>query len=143
MQLDDLTSQLSVLLTAMAAHEMHRGHSIHYDGAPLHADEVGDLILPSVICRAQRIAEDVEFGSWGYRFVIVRESPGAFPLAMQREGTPHRFLEVAPFVAMVFETQVMSCRRDVARFFESAARIIRPSFTLEGDTDHGELVSRL
>lgn len=137
---DDLTNQLSVLLTAMADCEIRRGRSIHYDGAPLHADEVADLMLPSVICRAQRMAEDVEFGSWGYRFAIVRESPGAFPLVMQREGSLHRFLEVAPFVAMVFETQVMSCN-DLARFFESAARVIRPRFSLDDDSNYSELAS--
>ncbi|MDB6007895.1 MAG: hypothetical protein JWL65_145 [Gammaproteobacteria bacterium] len=141
MRADNLTMQLHTLLAALAGYEIRRGCSLNYDGAPLHADEVADLMLPSVICRAQRMAEEVEFGSWGYRFAIVRESPGAFPLVMQREGSLHRFLEVAPFVATVFETQVMSCHNDLARFFENVARIIRPRFSLDDDSNHSELAS--
>jgi hypothetical protein len=141
MQLDELTHQLSVLLTALADYEIRRGRPIHYDGATLHADEVADLMLPSVICRAQHMAEELELGSWGYRFAIVRESPGALPLAMQRERSLHRFLEVAPFVAMIFETHVVSCHKDLARFFESAVRLIRPQFSLDDDSNHSELAS--
>lgn len=127
----------------MADREIRRGHPIHYDGGTLHADEVADLMLPSVLCRAQHLAEELAFGSWGYRFAIVRESPGALPLVMQRERSLHRFLEVAPFVATVFETQVMSCHKDLARFFESAVRLIRPQFSLNDDSNHSELAVEL
>ena len=41
----------------------------------------------------------------------------------------------------VFEGEVMDCRRDLARLFESAARLVQADFSLDRDTNYGELAA--
>jgi hypothetical protein len=136
---DDLMGQLKRLLTGLVDQEIRAGNEFMYDGAELHADEVADLMLPSVVCISQGLSERVGIGAFGYRFSLGEAGNGAFPLVMEQVGEPKLFLEVAPFVAEVFEGEVMDCRLDLARLFEAAAKSLHPNFDLDRDSNYGDL----
>lgn len=138
---DDLTDQITRLVTGLVDLEILTGKEFVYDGAALHADEVADLMLPSVMCIAQDVAGRLGMGDFGYTFAIGAPESVGFPLVMaQRAQAPKRFLEVAPFVAEVFDGKVMDCRDDLAKLFESAARVVRADFCLHKDTNYGDLI---
>lgn len=141
MEHEHLTSQLKRLLTGLADQAVKQGHDFLYDGARLYADEVADLMLPSVMCIAQDVAERVGLGSLGYRFMLGPKQAVGFPLLMEPVGEAKRFFEVAPFLTEVFDGEVMDSRLDLARLFESAARLLKPEFDLERDTNYGDLIA--
>jgi hypothetical protein len=138
---EDLTEQLMRLLTGLAEEEVRAGKEFSYDGATLHSDEVSDLLLPSVLCIAQDLSDRVGLNRWGYHFDIVAGTGIGFPLAMKCEHSQRCFLEVAPFVVEVFDSELMDCHADLARLFEAAARLIRPQFSLSRDTNYAELAT--
>lgn len=138
---DDLTSQLKRLFIGMADQEIRAGKDFLYDGGKLHADEVADLMLPSVVCIAQDLSDRLGLGAFGYRFTLGASVPVGFPVSMERVADDKRFFEVAPFVVEVFEGEVMDCRLDLARLFESAARLVQADFSLDRDTNYGELAA--
>lgn len=133
MQREDLKAQLTRLVTGLAAEEIGKGREFFYQGSKLYADEVADLMLPSIVCIAQDVAAHVGLGGFGFRFAIGQGSPSSFPLEMTREDDAKRFFEVAPFIVEVFEAEVVECRHDLVKLFESAARLVQPDFRLEGD----------
>jgi hypothetical protein len=145
MQPDALTRQLKRLVIGMADQEILAGRDFFYDGGRLHADEVADLMLPSVVCIAQDLSDRLELGSFGYRFKLGASDSAAFPLTMEfvADGSvdAKRFFEVAPFVVEVFEGEVVDCRLDLARLFESAARLVREDFSLDRHTNYAELAA--
>ena len=141
---DDLTAQLKRLFIGLADQEIRAGKDFLYDGGKLHADEVADLMLPSVVCIAQDLSDRLGMGSFGYRFTLGASEPGGFPLVMERvvgDKSDKRFFEIAPFVMEVFEGEVIDCRLDLARLFESAARLLQADFSLDRDTNYGALVA--
>lgn len=129
---DELTAQLQRLLTGLADQETLSGTRFLYDGAELYPDEVADLLLPSVLCLAQGMAQRLGFGDWGYRFSLGEPEAIGFPLLVAHHGAQPLFLEVAPWVTQVFCGQLLACRDDVVRLFETAARLVRPDFSLTG-----------
>lgn len=137
---DDLTLQITRLVTGLVDQEILTGTEFVYDGAALYADEVADLMLPSVLCIAQDVSGRLGMGDFGYRFAISTPDTIGFPLVMQQVvPDAKRFFEVAPFVADVFDSEVMKCRADLARLFESAARVVKADFCLRKDTNYGDL----
>jgi len=138
---DDLTNQLKRLLIGMADQEIRAGKDFFYDGGKLYPDEVADLMLPSVACIAQDLSDRLGFGVFGYRFTFSASVPVGFPLLMERVTDDKRFFEVAPFVVEVFDGEVMDCHHDLARLFESAARLLHADFSLDRDTNYGELAA--
>ena len=145
MRHDALTSQLKRLVIGMADQEILAGKDFFYDGGKLHADEVADLMLPSVVCIAQDLSDRLDLGSFGYRFNLGASDSTAFPLSMElvADGSvaTKRFFEVAPFVVEVFEGEVVDCRLDLARLFESAARLVQEDFSLDRHTNYAELAA--
>lgn len=129
---DELTAQLQRLLTGLADQEKLSGTRFLYDGAELYPDEVADLLLPSVLCLAQGLAQRLGLGDWGYRFSLGAPEAIGFPLLVAHHGPHPLFLEVAPWVTQVFCGQLLACRNDVARLFETAARLVRADFSLTG-----------
>jgi hypothetical protein len=107
----DLIGPLRRLCEGLADREIRSGTRFLYDGSPLHADEVSDLLLPSLLCTSLDL-----------------------PIVMQPTSQPKLFLEIAPFVVEVFDGKLMDCRADLLRLFEAAAQVIRPDFSLERDT---------
>lgn len=138
---EDLTAQIMRLVTGLADQEISTGTEFIYDGAALYADEVADLMLPSVMCIAQEVSGRLGMGDFGYRFVLSVPDTIGFPLVMEHVAESKRFFEVAPFVAEVFECEVMDCRDDLAKLFESAARVINAGFCLHKHTNYGDLGS--
>jgi hypothetical protein len=139
MQNDDLLNQLKRLFIGMTDQEIRSGNEFLYDGGSLHADEVCDLLLPSVLCIAQDLSDRLGLGSFGYEFTLGPSEPTGFPLTMACGPSGKLFLEIAPFVAEVFKGEVMDCRTDPARLFECAAKLIDPAFSLDRDTNYSTL----
>jgi hypothetical protein len=130
----DLIGQLRRLCEGLADREIRSGTDFHYDGSRLHADEVSDLLLPSVLCLAQDLSERAGTGSLGFRFTLGSGTGIDLPLSLEVLDESHLFLEVAPFVVEVFDQTLMECRADLLRLFEAAVQVIRPDFTLERHT---------
>jgi hypothetical protein len=129
-----LIGQLRRLCEALADREILSGTEFLYDGSRLHADEVSDLLLPSVLCLAQALSERAGTGSLGFRFTLESASPLDLPLSLELLDKNQLFLQVAPFVVEVFDQTLMECRADLLHLFEAAAQVIRPDFTLEQHT---------
>lgn len=141
----DVTGQLKRLFIGLADQEIRQGKDFLYDGGRLHADEVADLMLPSVVCIAQELSNRLGLGGFGYRFALGANTSHGFPLSMDwmpDDTAAKRFFEIAPFVVEVFEGEVIDCRLDLARLFESAVRLLQPDFSLDRDTtNYGELAT--
>lgn len=133
MQQDELTAQIKRLVTGLANEAGRAGDDFYYDGSKLYPDELADLMLPSILCIAQDLSQRLGLGDFGLKFEVGQGTPSSFPLLMQREHDGKRFFEIAPFVVEVFDGEVMECRHDLVRLFESAARLVDPSFRLERD----------
>lgn len=131
-QRDDLQAQLKRLVTGLAAEKIDGGDDFFYQGSKLYPDEVADLMLPSIVCIAQDVAARIGLGGFGFRFEIGPGTPTSFPLMMSREDDTKRFFEVAPFVVEVFDAEVVECRHDLVKLFESAARLVQSDYRLEG-----------
>ena len=133
MQREDLQVQLKRLVTGLATVEVDKGNEFYYQGSKLYPDEVADLMLPSIVCIAQDVSARIGLGDFGYRFDIGSGSPTSFPLMMTRVDDKKRFFEIAPFVVEVFDAEVVECRHDLVKLFESAARLVQPEPRPEGD----------
>lgn len=130
---------LKRLLIGLTDQEILKGNQFFYDGGALYADEVGSLMLPSVLCIAQDVASRVGMGSLGFGFELTAGgSSGDLPLAMRQQGEV-AFVKVAAFVVEVFDNEMMECRNDMARLFETAAKLIDPSYDLASRSNHSEL----
>lgn len=123
------------LVTGLADQEIRAGRGFTYDGGVMHADDVAEVALPSILCIAQDLAQRLGVGDFGYRFEM-REPNPVFPLHALLERPPSRFFEVAPFVTEVFDGEVMDCRHDLALLFEAAAKLLRPGFNLDTHTSY-------
>lgn len=132
---DGFESQMRRLVTGLADQEIKAGREFVYDGGALHADDVAEIGMPSILCIAQDLSKRLGTGDFGYRFQMGEVNP-VFPLHAIRERPTARFFEVAPFVTEVFEGEVLDCRHDLARLFEVAAKLVRPEFNLESNTNH-------
>lgn len=124
------------LVSSLAESEFGRGKQFVYDGARLYPEDVADMLLPSILCLAQGMAEYVDMGEFGYEFDIKPESQDAFPLQASPRSR-RTFHLVAPFVLDAFDSYVVEFRADVAKVFEAAAQLIYPDFTLERNTRVG------
>jgi hypothetical protein len=130
----DLIPQLRRLCEGLANREIRSGTHFLYDGSPLHADEVSDLLLPSVLCLAQELSVRAGMGHLGFRFTLSNSTPLDLPISMEPASEPKLFLEIAPFVVEIFDGKLMEYRAELLRLFEAAAQVIRPEFSLERDT---------
>lgn len=133
MQREDLQAQLKRLVTGLATVEIDKGNEFFYQGSKLYPDEVADLMLPSIVCIAQDVSARIGLGDFGYRFDIGSGSPTSFPLVMTRVDDKKRFFEIAPFVVEVFDAEVVECRHDLVKLFESAVRLVQSEPRPEGD----------
>lgn len=132
---EDLESQLRRLVTGLADQEIKAGRSFAYDGGVMHADDVAEVALPSILCIAQDLSRRLGVGDFGYRFEM-REPNPVFPLhAIPGRPSP-RFFEVAPFITEVFDGEVMDCCQDLALLFEAAAKLLHPEFNLYTHTNY-------
>lgn len=137
---DDLEAQVRRLLTGAADQQKLIGAEFLYDGRQLHADDVADLCLMSVLCIAQDTSERLGQGGFGYQFKLGKPSP-VFPLEGEAIGVPGRFSQVGPFVLDVFDGEVMECRQDLAYLFQSAAQLLRPDFSLKTNTNYRAVIA--
>jgi hypothetical protein len=130
--------ELKRLLTGLADQAILSQQDIVYEGSALHADEVCDLLFPSVMCMAQALSERLGTRSFGLTFEIVPSAVG-FPLTMRAVDAfeQRTFSEIAPYVLEVFDGEVMECRGDIAHVYEAAARIVQPEFKLERENSFG------
>lgn len=132
---EDFDSQLRRLVTGLADQEIKAGRGFSYDGGVMHADDVANVTLPSILCIAQDLSQRLGVGNFGFRFEMGEPNP-VFPLHAIPSGSTPRFFEVAPFVTEVFDGEVMDCRQDLALLFEAAARLLRPEFSLGTHTNY-------
>lgn len=132
---EQLEDQLRRLVLGLADQAIRRGDKFFYDGGALHADDVADIGLPSILCIAQDVSSRAGMGGFGYQFKMDQPNP-VFPLHASLAGNAPRFFEVAPFVSEVFHGEVMDCRQDLAVLFETAAQLLRPGFSLAANTNH-------
>lgn len=132
---EQLEDRLRRLVLGLADQAITRGSTFMYDGGQLHADDVADIALPSILCIAQSVSARTGLGDFGYQFSIEQPNP-VFPLhaTCVREGA--LFFDVAPFVSEVFHGEVLDCRQDLAVLFEAAAQLVRPAFNLASNTDY-------
>lgn len=138
---DHLSLELKTLLVGLSDQEIRAGQKFLYAGASLYADEVADLLLPSVVCIAQDLAIRLGMDGFGYAFAVGSMKPG---LPLRGERAPQAsamFMEVAPFVAEVFKGEVMDCRHDIVKVYEAAVRTFQPGFSLERDTNYNALAA--
>lgn len=132
---DDFEAKLRRLVTGLADQEIKAGRGFAYDGGVMHADDVAEVALPSILCIAQDLAQRLGVGDFGYRFEMGDPNP-VFPLRAIPERPAPRFFEVAPFIAEVFDGEVMDCRQDLAVLFEAAAKLLHPEFSLGAHTNY-------
>lgn len=132
---EQLEEQLRRLVLGLTDQAIVAGDSFHYDGGSLHADEVADIALPSVLCLAQDLSVRTGVGSFGYQFQLGSPSP-VFPLEASLTNADASFSSIAPFVSEVFRGEVMECRHDLSVLFEAAAQLVRPGFMLGADTNY-------
>nr|WP_228857614.1 hypothetical protein [Pseudomonas syringae]QOQ33453.1 hypothetical protein [Pseudomonas syringae pv. actinidiae] len=130
-----LEEQLRRLVLGLTDQAIVRGDEFRYDGGVLHADDVADIALPSILCLAQDLSVRSGVGSFGYQFRMDEPNP-VFPLhAVFVEGQVN-FSTMAPFVSEIFHGEVMDCRQDLAVLFETAAQLVRPGFDLAANTNY-------
>ena len=132
---EQLEDQLRRLVLGLADQAIRRGEKFFYDGGELHADDVADIGLPSILCIAQDVSSRAGLGGFGYQFKMDQPNP-VFPLHAVQVGERARFFDVAPFVSEVFHGEVMDCRQDLAVLFEAAAQLLLPGFSLVANTNH-------
>lgn len=130
----ELDGQLQRLITGLADQEMNKGRIFKYDGGELYPDEVAIIMLPSILCKAHEVAGRCGM-ALGYHFYFAAANP-VFPLHARRDTDDQSFFECAPFVMEVFEHQLLEHSSDLARFFEIAAILIQPGFSLENYTTY-------
>ena len=133
---DDVKGNLKRLLTGLVDQEIKGGKEFQYDGSKMHADEVADLMLPSVLCIAQDVSIRLGLGGFGFTFSIGETPGGTFPMILEDSGECKRFFEIAPLLTEVFDGEVMDCRLDLARLFESAAKLINKDFSLDEHSNY-------
>ncbi len=138
MEREPLEVQLKRLLTGLADQAILSQQDIVYEGSALHADEVCDLLFPSVMCMAQALSQRLGTRPFGLSFEIAPSASG-FPLAMRSTGAfeERTFSDIAPYVVEIFDGEVMLCRGDIAHVYEAAARIVQPDFKLEREVSFG------
>lgn len=126
-QIDD---QIRILITGLADQAIANGQGFKYDGGRLLAEDVAAFAAPSVLCLAQDLSERLGLGGFGMSFALEREPNPIFPLRVDYPSEGIEFYRVAPFVAEVFDGEVLDCRQDLTRLFVSAAKILDPKFDL-------------
>jgi hypothetical protein len=140
--MNETTVKLKVLLLGLTDQEIRdKGTEFFYDGSRLYPDEVADLMLPSVVCIAQDLASRLGLNHFGYNFSLRNAGDSKLPLEMESSDTTAMFFEIAPFVVEVFDSDVLSCHKDLARLFERASRVVQPDFSLDSDSNYGELTA--
>lgn len=132
---DEFDAQMRRLVIGLADQDIKDGQGFGYDGGVLHAEEVADLALPSILCLAQDLSQRLGVGDLGYRFELATANP-VFPLHALHERQGVGFSAAAPFVTEVFEHEVRECRHDLARLFEMAAQRVQPDYTLAANTTY-------
>ncbi|UXI68368.1 hypothetical protein [Tahibacter amnicola] len=126
-------AQLGRLIHGVADQAIRDGRRLTYDGGMLTAEDVVDIVLPSLLCLADDLARRLGFGAIGYRFEWADEPSPVFPLrAVQVQA--RAFVEVAPFVLETFERYLEDGHYDVTHLFAAAARTLRPDFDPAGIT---------
>lgn len=130
-----LEEQLRRLVLGLTDQAIVRGDEFRYDGGLLHADDVADIALPSILCLAQDLSVRYGVGSFGYEFKMDEPNP-VFPLHAVSVDGDVNFSKVAPFISEVFHGEVMDCRQDLAVLFETAAQLVRPGFNLSANTNY-------
>lgn len=138
---EEFESQVKRLVTGLADQAGLAGYSFFYDGGKLHPDDIAEMATPSILCLAQELSTRLGMKGFGYNFGFGAANP-VFPIhGLADNGRSPAFFEVAPFVAEVFEGEVLDCRDDLARLFEAAALVIQPGFSLEANTNHAALAT--
>lgn len=125
-----ISDQIRILMTGLADQAILNGKGFQYDGGRLLAEDVAAFAVPSVLCLAQDLSDRLGMGKFGMSFVLGREPNPIFPLHVDYPNEEIDFYRIAPFVAEVFEGEVLDCRQDLTRLFVSAAKILDPKFDL-------------
>jgi len=114
-----LSAQLAALVTGFADQKIKEGETFVYGGGRLFATDVAEIALPCTLVLADSLSRRLGMGGSGYEFVLGEPNP-IFPVhAVQVQ--PRQFLEVAPYVAEVFESAVFQLRHDLSQVYVLAA----------------------
>ena len=138
----DFQSQLHRLVTGLVDQDIKGGNTFSYDGGELHAEEVSDIALSSILCIAQDLSLRLGMGDFGFDFELTDSGEPVFPLRMSQARDGVTFMTVAPLVVEVFEREVRECRHDLAHLFEMAAQRIDVNYTLRTRTTYSAAAPR-
>jgi len=130
-----LESQLEHLITGLAYLSTKNGQNFFYDGGLIYADEIGEIILPSILCIAQDLSTCLGMRDFGYRFELGQQNP-LFPLHAIPQRPVALFFETAPFITEVFESKVLNYRQNIECIFEEATKLIYPEFRILDSIEH-------
>lgn len=100
-----------------------------YEGGPMDADDVLDVMTPSILCLSQDLSMRLGLQGLGMRFSIGHPAP-VFPIHVEREGEMAPFSRCAPLVYHTFCAHVITNSHDLARVYELAMNTIQPGFKL-------------
>ena len=134
---DEFEGLIKRLITGLADQEIKEGRGFKYDGAPLLAEDVAEITMPTALCMAQDLAERVGMSGFGLSFHLGDANP-VFPIhySVKDGGKEPKFFDAAPWVTEVFDGELMECRHDLAHFFEIGAKLLRPDFNLDINTNY-------
>lgn len=114
-----LSAKLSALMTGLADQKIKNGEEFLYGGGRLFASDVAEIALPCALVLADSLSRHLGMGGSGYEFELGAPNP-VFPVhAVAVE--PRGFMEVAPFLAEVFESAVFHFRHDLTQVYALAA----------------------
>ncbi|MDR1529246.1 MAG: hypothetical protein LBS40_02390 [Burkholderiales bacterium] len=113
----EVENQLRLLLTGLADQQILRGVNFYCDGQIMHADEVGDITFLPSLYLAQKLAQDLEVGGFGYHFMFAPEPNPFFPLQYRKTDQNQKFFAIAPFLADVFYSHVREHAADIRGIF--------------------------
>lgn len=128
------TAKLQRLIVGLSDQENKKGSKFYYDNGEIYPDDMAEIALPSILCLAQHLSNQLGMGELGYRFKIGEPNP-IFPLIVEEEN-PSEFMVIAPYVTEIFLKEVLHHRNDLAVLYEAAAMIVSSGYSLEANTDY-------
>ena len=117
--------QVERLLQGLTESAVEQGCRFQYESAALAPEEVSDFLVPSVLCLAQKMSENIGLGSLGYTFDLVETIDDGLPLKVHVGSSPGSFAMVAAFVTQVFDSVVMPSRANIAEVYQMAREVVQ------------------
>jgi hypothetical protein len=123
-----MQDRIELLVHDLAERYISQTGPLQYDGEELLAEEVVDLMLPSLLAYTRALLLDLELISdiddFPYSFTIVDE-PGMSPIQAKRHGQGKLpFSTLANELIEIFEVDLVAHRHDLVPFMQAAGRLI-------------------